>query len=75
MQLHNHYSYGQLFSFSGLDGETHSLNDFSGMLMHEPITIRFHAELLTTLSIPVQGDLQFHLVCAKLFLSIRILLF
>ncbi len=62
MNLHNHYAYGQLFAYSGLDGETHTLNDFAGMLMHEPITIRFHAELVTTLSIPVQGDLQFHLV-------------
>lgn len=62
MKLHNHYAYGQLFAFSGLDGETHSLNDFSGMLMHEPITIRFQTELLTTFRVPVQGDVQFHLV-------------
>ena len=62
MQLHNHYSYGQLFAFSGLDGETHTLNDLAGMIMEGPITIRFQAELVTTLSIPLQGDVSFKLV-------------
>lgn len=62
MNMHNHYSYGQLFAFSGLDGETHSLNDLSAMLLEKPITIRFQAELLTTLSIPLEGDITFKMV-------------
>lgn len=60
--LHNRYSYGQLFCFSGLDGETSRNDDFVGMLMDEPITIRFHFEETTTLRIPLQDDAVFYAV-------------
>jgi hypothetical protein len=49
MKMHNHYNYGQLFCFSGLDGETSRTDDFVGMMMEEPITIRFHFDSDVTL--------------------------
>lgn len=57
MEFHNIYGYGQLFCFSGLDGETCYEDDFTGMLMDEPIKIRFHFKPTLTLSIPLkEGD-------------------
>lgn len=49
MKLHNTYSYGQLFCFSGLDGQTSRRNDFVGMFMSQPVTVRFHFETTVTL--------------------------
>lgn len=40
LNLHNQYGYGQLFCFSGLEGETSRTHDFVGMLMDEPIRER-----------------------------------
>ena len=51
MKMHNTYSYGQLFCFSGLDGETSRTNDFVAMFLDEPITLRFHFETTITLQI------------------------
>ena len=48
MIIHDIYSYGQLFCFSGLDGETSRNDDFVGMLMDEPVTIRFHFDSTIT---------------------------
>lgn len=62
MYLHDIYSYGQLFCFSGLDGETSRANDFVGMCMDEPITIRFHFINAITLRIPLNGQPIFHAV-------------
>ena len=73
---HNHYSYGQLFCFSGLDGETSRNDDFVGMLMDEPITIRFHFEETTTLRVPVSENAEFYAVtgdmldCKEAFVGI-----
>ena len=73
---HNHYSYGQLFCFSGLDGETSRNDDFVGMLMDEPITIRFHFEETTTLRVPVSANAEFYAVtgdmidCKEAFVGI-----
>ncbi len=54
ISLHDRYGYGQLFCFSGLDGETSFEHDFVGMMMGEPITVRFHFEETVTLRIPLK---------------------
>lgn len=59
MNLHNHYNYGQLFCFSGLDGETSRNNDFVGMLLEEPLTVRFHFDNAVTLRIPLPSNAIF----------------
>lgn len=62
MKLHNVYSYGQLFCFSGLDGQTSRKDDFVGMFMAEPITIRFHFDSTVTLKFPFEKSLEFKAV-------------
>ena len=62
MNLHNHYHYGQLFCFSGLEGETSRNSDFVGMLMDEPITIRFHFDEAVSLYIPMSVSTTFSAV-------------
>ena len=61
MKLHDKYSYGQLFCFSGLEGETSRNDDFVGMLMDEPITIRFHLETPVIFKAELKGAV-FHAV-------------
>ena len=41
MKLPNRYGYGTLFGCSGIDGENRHQNDFIGMLMPQPVSIRF----------------------------------
>lgn len=62
MKIHNRYSYGQLFCFSGLEGETSRNDDFVAMMMNEPITLRFHFESTVTLRVPVAENTVFHAV-------------
>ena len=62
MELHNQYSYGQLFCFSGLDGETSREDDFVAMMLDEPITLRFHFEKTVTLRISLQESAKFNAV-------------
>ncbi|MBR2385619.1 MAG: hypothetical protein IKA99_08455 [Clostridia bacterium] len=62
MIIHDIYSYGQLFCFSGLDGETSRNDDFVGMLMDEPITIRFHFDSTVTLNLPLEKNAKFNAV-------------
>ena len=62
MKLHNKYGYGQLFCFSGYDGETSRQDDFVAMMMDEPITLRFHFDKTVTLKIPVGEDAVFNVV-------------
>lgn len=62
MKMHNHYNYGQLFCFSGLDGETSRNDDFVGMMMEEPVTIRFHFDDAVTLRLPLSQDAKFSAV-------------
>lgn len=62
MNLHNQYSYGQLFCFSGLDGETSRNDDFVAMMMDEPITLRFHFDKTVTLRIPLKENAKFNAV-------------
>ncbi len=62
MKLHNQYSYGQLFCFSGLDGVTSREDDFVAMTLDEPITLRFHFESTITLKLPVGNAADFNAV-------------
>ncbi len=62
MKLHNQYGYGQLFCFSGLDGETSRNDDFVGMFLSEPITIRFHFDSTVTLKLPLDENAVFNAV-------------
>ena len=62
MNMHNKYSYGQLFCFSGLDGETSRDDDFVAMMLNEPITLRFHFNETITLKIPVGENAVFNAV-------------
>ncbi len=62
MKLHNKYTYGQLFCFSGVDGETSRADDFVAMMLDEPITLRFHFENTVTLKIPLGEDVLFNAV-------------
>ena len=66
MNIHDIYSYGQLFCFSGLDGETSRRDDFVGMLMEEPITIRFHFDTTVSLCIPLDKKIKFTAVTGDL---------
>ena len=66
MNLHNKYSYGQLFCFSGLDGETSRDDDFVAMMLNEPITLRFHFNETVTLKIPVGGKAVFNAVAGDI---------
>ena len=62
MNFHNHYSYGQLFCCSGLEGETSRGRDFVGMFMDEPVTVRFHFENAVSLRIPFEKAPSFKAV-------------
>ena len=62
MKLHNHYGYGQLFCYSGLDGKTCRDDDFVAMLLNEPITLRFHFDKTVTLKLPLGDKAVFHAV-------------
>ena len=41
MKLSDIYGYGQLFGFSGVDGETDAEDDFIALTLQRPIEIRF----------------------------------
>ena len=62
MKLHNKYGYGQLFCFSGIDGETSRADDFVAMTLAEPITLRFHFIDTVTLKIPIGENAVFNAV-------------
>ena len=62
MKMHNMYGYGQLFCFSGLDGETSRTDDFVAMMLDEPITLRFDFIKAVTLKIPVGKEAVFNVV-------------
>lgn len=62
MKLHNKYGYGQLFCFSGVDGETSRADDFVAMMLAEPITLRFHFDKTVTLKIPMGESVAFNAI-------------
>ena len=55
MRLPNKYNYGTLFGFSGLEGKNSHNDDFIGMTMRRPVSIRFDAKIPLTLEIAVQS--------------------
>ena len=65
MRLPDRYNYGTLFGFSGLAGENEHADDFIGMLMPQPVTIRFDANVPVTLSVPVP-DAKMRLVLSDM---------
>lgn len=69
MKLHNQYAYGQLFCFSGIDGETSAGDDLVAMMMDEPITLRFHFEKAVSLKIPVGKNAKFEAVTGDILLG------
>lgn len=62
MKLHNTYSYGQLFCFSGMDGATSRNDDLVGMFMDEPVTIRFHFDSSVIFKVPLDKNAVFKAV-------------
>ena len=53
--FHRLYSYGQLFAFSGIDGDTAGARDFCATFLDGPVTLRFETDPPATLRIPL-GD-------------------
>lgn len=62
MKYPNKFSYGQLFAFSGLDGECLQSGDFVGVLQNTPIHIRFHLAEWVELSLSVLDSIPFNMV-------------
>ena len=62
MKMHNHYNYGQLFCFSGLDGETSRGDDFVAMMLEGPVPLRFHFDDAVTLRLPLADGAKFSAV-------------
>ncbi len=56
---HRLYGYGQLFAFSGIDGDTAGASDFCATLLHEPVTLRFETEPPVTLRLPLGANASF----------------
>lgn len=50
---HTIYGYGQLFGFSGIDGDTAGARDFCATMLHEPVTLRFETETPAILRLPL----------------------
>jgi len=62
MRLNNIYGYGQLFCYSGLDGETSYKKDLVGMCMQKTIQIRFNFFNPVSLYLPLEQKLKFSAV-------------
>ncbi len=62
MKYPNKFSYGQMFAFSGLDGECLQGSDFIGVMQNTPIHIRFHLPEWVELRIAVSDDIRFDVV-------------
>ena len=62
MKMHNVWGYGQLFGYSGLDGQNFCINDFVGTLTAKKIGIRFELREWVKVTIPVKGRVKFHAV-------------
>ena len=59
MNLPDLYGYGNLFAFSGIDGENSHDEDFAGVTMNEKISVRFDFNHPVTLFVPSEGKTQF----------------
>ena len=59
MKLNNIWGYGQLFGYSGLDGQNRYDNDFVGTLTSRKIEIRFEMQEWIKVYFPVKGRVKF----------------
>ena len=62
MKLNNIWGYGQLFGYSGLDGQNRYYNDFIGTLTSRKIEIRFELKEWIKVYFPVKGRVKFHAI-------------
>ena len=62
MKLNNIWGYGQLFGFSGLDGQSRFLNDFVGTLTSRKIEIRMELQEWVKIYFPVKGRVKFRAI-------------
>ena len=56
---HRLYGYGQLFAFSGIDGDTAGAQDFCATFLEDPVTLRFETEPPVTLRLPLGAGASF----------------
>ncbi len=56
---HRIYSYGQLFAFSGIDGDTSGARDFCATMLAEPVSLRIETEPPVTLRLPLGKNVAF----------------
>ena len=61
-KLNNIWGYGQLFGFSGLDGQNRYYNDFVGTLTSRKIEIRFELQEWIKVYFPVKGRVKFNAI-------------
>ena len=59
MKLNNVWGYGQIFGFSGLDGECRFLNDCVATLTRKKIGFRFELTKWVKVLFPVKGRVSF----------------
>ena len=62
MQLNDIWGYGQLFGFSGLDGQTRLYSDFVATLDEQELCFRFELGCWTKLYFPIEGKIRFRAV-------------
>lgn len=62
MKLNNIWGYGQLFGYSGLDGENRYYNDFVGTLTNRKVEIRFELKEWIKVYFPLKGRVCFHAI-------------
>ena len=62
MKLNNIWGYGQLFGYSGLDGQNRYYNDFIGTLTSRKIEIRFELKEWIKVYFPVKGRIKFNAI-------------
>lgn len=71
MKYPNKFSYGQLFAFSGLDGECLQARDFTAVLQNTPIRIRFHLPEWIELRLDVPASTRFDAVLSDVIESVE----
>lgn len=62
MRLNNIWGYGQLFGFSGIDGNNRYVHDFVGTLTSKKIGIRFELKRWVKVLFPIKGRIKFNAV-------------
>jgi glycogen debranching enzyme len=62
MKLNNIWGYGQLFGYSGVDGQNRYDNDFVGTLTNRKIEIRFELQEWVKVFFPVKGRVKFNAI-------------